>query len=190
MTKTDIRKIYKEFHVPKHIQMHMKAVADLCENITKKLTKKGEIIDKENLILAALLHDTIRVCDIRIFKPENFPHKTSKEDITKWEELRGIYGKIGHEEAMARILESRNKEVIANLIRKHGFNKIDELKSWEEIILYYADKRVEGTKIVSLKKRFEEGRKRNTGKDTDMGKIAEYEKKVYELESKYFKELT
>lgn len=190
MTKTNIQKIYREFHVPKHIQMHMKAVADLCEDIAKKLMEKGEVIDEENLILAALLHDTIRVCDIRIFKPKNFPYKTAKEDIAKWEELRKIYGKMGHEEGMAKILESRNKGVIANLIRKHGFNKIDELKSWEEKILYYADKRVEGTRIVDLKNRFEEGRKRNTDKNTDMEKIAEYEKKAYELESKYFKELT
>ena len=48
---------------------------------------------------------------------------------------------------------------IANLVKKHDFFAIDNLNTWEEKIMYYADKRVDGDNVVSLKKRFKEGNK-------------------------------
>ena len=68
---------------------------------------------------------------------------------------------MGHIKAIAQILTKRGEDEVANLVTKHGFFEIDNLNTWEEKIMYYADKRVDGEKIVSLEKRFREGRKRN-----------------------------
>lgn len=88
-----------------------------------------------------------------------------------------------HEETMAEFLRKKGQPKLANLIAKHGFFSIDELKTLEEKILYYADKRVAGNKIVSLDKRFSEWKRlyKNESK-MDAKHVAETEKKVKDLE--------
>lgn len=90
-----------------------------------------------------------------------------------------------HEKAMARVMRQKGEHKIANLIAKHGFFSIWKLKTWEEKILYYADKRVDHDKIVSLKKRFEEGRKRNFTPKDDMKLVGKTEKEVEKLEKEF-----
>lgn len=180
MNKTEIKKIYKKFHTPPHIIDHMRKVAQLCDKLADGLIKKGQNIDKKSLIYAALLHDVIRVCDIKNFEPQNFPQKPTQADIRYWKNLRAKYGKIGHEEAMARLLEKIGESEIGNLVRKHSFFKVAELKTWEEKIIYYADKRVKGDKIVSLSERFSKSSKTTT-REKDI------EKKVRLLENQFRK---
>lgn len=180
MSKSEIRKIYKKFHTPPHIIAHMQKVSQLCVKLADGLIKKGQNIDKESLIYAALLHDTIRVCDIKNFEPQNFPKKPSQVEIRYWKNLRVKYGKIGHEEAMARLLEKNGESEIGNLVRKHSFFKVSELKTWEEKIIYYADKRVKGDKVVALSERFNRNSKR-TNREKNI------EKKVRLLENEFRK---
>lgn len=91
-----------------------------------------------------------------------------------------------HEEKMAEFLKKKGQPKLANLIAKHGFFSIDELKTLEEKILYYADKRVEKNKIVSLAERFKEGRKKYNYKKEEEKYILEIENKINALEKTLF----
>jgi 5'-deoxynucleotidase YfbR-like HD superfamily hydrolase len=189
MTKTEINKFYKTYRVPKNIIAHMQKVAEICEILADKFEKKGIEIDKELLISAALLHDAIRVCDMKEFKPLELDPKATEEDIAIWKELRLLYGKIGHEMAVSRLLRFMGEPNVAGLILKHDFYRIDNLNTWEEKILYYADKRVDHDKIVTLQTRFVEGRKRNNDKDDNFDKIDAIEQKIYLLEKELIAEI-
>lgn len=182
MNKEEIKKIYQEFRTPQNIIDHMEAVAKFCEFLAAKLAKKGFEIQKEEVINAALLHDTVRICDIRDFDPANFPDGKNPETVKIWQELRNKYQKIGHEKAMAKILHQRNEDYLANLIEKHGFLEVDNLETLEEKILYYADKRFDGDKIVSLDERFREGKKRNLRPEDNLARIQQTEEKIKLLE--------
>lgn len=151
MTQKDIQNLYREFQVPEHIVKHMEAVAKFAGKITDALALKGIKINKKDLICAAKIHDTLKVCDFKVIPKEN----------KFWQDLKTKYGKIGHEKALAKVLKSRGEFFIANLVSKHGFLSVDQLKTWEEKILYYADKRVKEDKVVSLNTRFNKGKKRN-----------------------------
>lgn len=87
-----------------------------------------------------------------------------------------------HEKAMAEVLSKMGFKKIANLVLKHDFYKVGELKTWEEKILYYSDKRVEEDGIVELKERFKKGKARNSKPTDDLKKIKETERKVVALE--------
>lgn len=173
MNKKEIQKIYREFQVPKHIIAHMRVVAKVAKKLAKKIKQKGKKIDEEFIENAALLHDVLRYVDFKNIK---------KEDPDCWKILWEKYHKIGHEKAMAKILLKRGENKLAKLIVKHGFFSIWKLKTFEEKILYYADKRVDHDKIVSLHVRFEEGKKRNTSPKDNPKLIIATEKKVFELE--------
>src|SRR3989338_9240105 len=155
MTKPEIKKIYREFCVPRHIIKHMEMVAYVCRILADKLIKKGKKIDKKVLVEAALLHDVLKISHEK-------------------------YGKLGHEKEAEKVLKESGKVLLGKIVGKHGFSSINKLKTWEEKILYYADKRVHDKKIVSLKKRFEEGDKRY-GKKTDK-RSAGIKKKIFTLE--------
>ncbi len=182
MNQKEILKIYKDFNVPKHVIRHMKKVKEICEILADCFIKKGIKIDKKNLKYAALLHDVLRICDFRDFDPDKFDQKVTKYDIKKWKYLRSKYGKIGHVKAMEQILNKIGEKKLAILVKKHDFFEIDNLHTWEEKIIFYADKRADGDKIVILEKRFKEGRKRNAKNKEEILKAKEIEEKVKKLE--------
>lgn len=189
MNKAAISKIYKEFHVPRHIIAHMRTVAYVCKCLCEKFSAKNIKIDKKTVITAALLHDTLRVVDFEKINPSRFPNKPSKSDLECWLGLWKKYHKIGHEKALARVLRTRKEKKIGDLIEKHGFFSVWKLKNWEEKILYYSDKRVDHDKVVSLKKRFREGKKRNMLPTDDSEFVTATEKKVQALEKEFVKVL-
>jgi 5'-deoxynucleotidase YfbR-like HD superfamily hydrolase len=185
-----IEKLYEEFKVPKGVKKHMKKVAEVCQVLADEFIKKGINIDREKVINAALIHDALRVCDFKTFSEEELKKKGEKEeDILKWRELRKKFGKRGHSKAICEILKEKGKLALIDLIEKHDFIRIDDLESWEEKILYYADKRVEGEEIVPLKERFEKGRIRNFTEEQSIEEIKEIENKVFLLEKDMKKNL-
>lgn len=183
MTNKDIVKLIKEFNVPLHVRRHCAAVADFCVDLGKKLIAAGVKIDLKLLRQAALLHDLLRVADFKTFEPEKFPDPVSAEDIEFWKTLREKWGKIHHADAAAQILEERGFCDIAAVIKRHKYVQIKHgLETWEDKILYYADKRIKHDKVVPLADRLADGRKRNfpfiEGEKPD----DELDKKVFELE--------
>ena len=187
-SKKAIKQYYDRFFVPENICRHMQAVADFAFELSSKIKEAGNSVRIDAVVSAALLHDCLRICDIRNFIPEKIKADYNKNELEVWEELRKKYGEIGHEKAMAEILRYDGFEEIGDLIEKHNFFRIDELNSLEEKVLYYSDKRVEFDQVVSLNVRFEEGRKRNfAAEGDDLEKVLATENKVYKLEEDLFK---
>lgn len=182
MNDREVSQLISEFHVPLHVRRHCAAVANFALDLGQKLLAAGEKIDLTLLRHAALLHDFVRVVDFREFNPEEFPDPATKEDIEVWKILRKKYKGLHHAEAGARILEERGHPDIAHLVRKHAFLQIKNgFDSWEEKLLYYADKRTKHDEVVTLEERLEDGRRRNAPKTSEEDS-RELCKKIFELE--------
>lgn len=193
MTKTKIQKLIKEFHVPKHILAHSKKVAKVALFLGKKLIQKGEKVDLDLIEKGALLHDIVRICDFDPWEPHKFSENQTKRELEKWNFLRKKFKGIHHADAAYQIFMEKGYKNLAKVILKHKFvyilDKKFAPKTWEEKIVYYADKRVKHDKIVSLKERISDGKQRNVRGKKALALSAKAEKKVYELEKEIFEKI-
>ncbi|HPU95135.1 MAG TPA: HD domain-containing protein [Candidatus Gracilibacteria bacterium] len=167
----------------------MIVVASFAAKLCDRFIKKGYLINKDLVIEAALLHDVLRVVDFKNFSLASIKQRIKSDDLITWIELKEEFGHLGHEKAIAKVLKKDGLKEVANLIEKHNFFEIDNLKTWEEKIVYYADKRVDRSTIVSLKKRMSEGKKRNFSSKDDLQKVEQVERKVLKLEKEIKKAL-
>ena len=178
ITSSDIYKMYKEYHVPRHVIKHMMKVTKIAEKLCDKLKKAGHKKDKELVVKASLLHDLLRVADFSKFDLKRFRQEVRSGDLEKWIELREKYGEKGHVKAGADVLKKLGHKRIANLIAKHGISSVGKLKSWEEKVVYYADKRVVGTRKVRLKTRLRKIWKKHPSSKSLEPKIIALEKEI------------
>lgn len=157
--------ILKRFNVPDNIIAHSVKVKELSVGIAEKLAGKGEKINMKLLIAGALLHDI------------------SKMDCIKADVDRS-HGDHGYE----RLLGLGLSEEVANISKKHMLDSIltSRLVTWEEKIIFYADKRVTHDRVVSLGERFAYLRKRYP---QAVDKINKAYPKVVELEKEIFKKI-
>jgi putative nucleotidyltransferase with HDIG domain len=129
---------------------HCKAVCGFAEDLAEKLIKKGIEVNKKLVAAAALLHDIERL-------------------------------KENHVIAGAKLLKSMGFSEVAEIVRKHTMYAVEEpggqLNTIEEKIVFYADKKVKGNKIVSLEERFEDLKKRY---NKDFTKELKFTKKLEE----------
>ena len=127
-TKEECLKILRDNKVPDNIIAHSKAVCDVALKIADLLQKKDFKINRELVAAGALLHDV---------------KKISPNDHV----IEGF-----------EFLKSLGFEKVASVMKKHGLYHLDKEdfipKTWEEKIVFYADKRVKGDKIVSVNERF------------------------------------
>lgn len=181
MTDQEVANLISEFHMPLHVHRHCAAVANFAIELGQKLIAVGEKIDLTLLRHAALLHDLFRVIDFRDFRPEKF--STKPEDIEFWNMLRKKYAGRGHEGVCAEILGERGFDDVARLVKKHRYLQILEgFNSWEEKLLYYADKRTRHDTVVTLKERLEDGRRRNAPETEGTEESKELDEKIFALE--------
>lgn len=123
-TKQQCLSILKENKTPSNVIEHSMTVCNFALDLTNKLEKKGIKVNKGLVIAASLLHDVERV-------------------------------KKNHVEEGAKLLNRLGFPEVAEVIRRHTLHKLDEdnLKTVEEKILFYADKRIKDDKVVSLRER-------------------------------------
>lgn len=118
---------------PSNVIKHSKAVCKVAEEIADNLIKKGIKVDKKLVIAAALLHDVVREKKDHVLEGAN------------------LIRKLGFPE-------------VAEVIAKHSLHKIEnpsqQPHSYEEKIVFYADKRAKEAKIVSLEERFRDLKER------------------------------
>jgi putative nucleotidyltransferase with HDIG domain len=149
-TKEESLEILNKNKTPSNVISHCEAVCKVAEDIADKLIAKGIKVNKNLVIAAALLHDVER----------------EKED---------------HVDEGAKLLKNIGFPEVAEVISKHSLYRIEETlrqpKTYEEKIVFYADKRCVGNKIVSLKERFEDAKRRY---NTDFSKDFEFAKKIEE----------
>lgn len=172
MKISTIKNLYRKYKTPKHVQNHMKLVAEVAVFLAKKIKNTDRNINIKFIKYLALLHDFLKML---VFKDEHL------NDPTIWKQLRKKYSNTHDTEVASLVLRKIKEQKLAESIKTQQFDAViskkHPLKTWEEKIVYYADKRVAHTKVVSLKERFREGSKRY-GSKTPI-RIAQ---KIYKLE--------
>lgn len=188
--------IIEEHHVPPHIVKHSLTAAKLAVFLAQKLKEKGITIDVNLVDKACLLHDIVRICNIKELDFNRFEQPVTAEDKAKWQQLRTKYKETPHEYAACDILKDKFP-VLALTIKKHRYIGIldeeEKPNTWEEKLVYYADMRVMHDKIVPLEERLTEAHKRNVFLyDTEaQSKIitAKVDPLIYSLEKEIFDEI-
>ncbi len=143
-TDYDIHQLYTQYHTPDHIQAHMAKVAELGQQIAQTQLQIGMQVNVELVVAAALLHDLVRIKEQWQYLPAN------------------IATPLPHAEINYLVLCDRWLEV-ATTIRPHSLMTIlqdDPFANIEQKIVYYADKRVNHSTVVSLADRLRLGQER------------------------------
>lgn len=192
MREEHIQAILDEYQTPQNVRRHCEMVTHVALDLATKMVEKGEIVSLGLLYEAAMLHDVVRLVDFTELKRENFEEKVTDEKWIFWQSLRKKYQGQHHAKVAQQILIEHGRPEIADVIRKHctscilGKNKEEELIMWEDKLLYYADKRVKHTKIVSMQERFKLGREQNPLFVKSLVESVEIEAKANELEQQIF----
>ena len=125
--------LLKKYNCNEFIMKHSLAVNKLAIEIAKKLIKRGVKINLELVDAGSLLHDIGM-------------------------SVTGLEGKANHGKIGAEIMVKEGLDNLSGIVGGHGllavFDKY-KLKSWEEKIVFYADKIVEKEKTVTLNERID-----------------------------------
>ncbi len=155
----NILHIYKEYHLPENLQMHMLRVA-ACSNLIID-NWSGPEIDKKAIIRVCLLHDMGNIVKI----PEDF---SKDEDFLKIrKKYFDKYGANDHEINLEiGKLEGLTEREIEILDGKRSRKNEETLKSnsYERKICAYCDQRVAPNGVVELKERLEDAKIRYKNK--------------------------
>ncbi len=154
--------------LPEHIIRHSLTVEKIAVFLAKKFNAKGIKVDTELVSRGAILHD--------IDKPQTLDSETVH--------MHGhLSKKILEAEGFPRLGEIALKHRLFRVLEKNSFS------SWEEKLVYYADKRVKHDKIVSLQERFNYLLKTYGEEKTVFDKIAKCKPRVEQLEKEIFSNL-
>ncbi len=125
LDEKEIQRLYKIAGTPFNVIIHMRAVRDYLEKVLIQIDANKIIYNHERLYKAALLHDLMRM------KPK-------------------------HAEEGANFIRERGYSKIAELVADHhkGEDIIRDHIS-DKDLLFYTDKRVQGSNIVTISERFE-----------------------------------
>lgn len=195
-TRKECLAILAEYHVPPHMVNHCRAVAKLAVFLAQRLNEKGAAVDVDLLEGACLLHDLLRVHDFKKSDFDRFERNLPEEEKAKWQRLRAKYKASSHEDAACDILREQYP-ALALTIKRHRYMALldekDRPDTWEEKLLYYADKRVMHETIVPLKERLAEGHKRNVLSHGSEAKskinTAKVDPLIYEMEKEIFEKI-
>lgn len=186
MTENELQELIRKYHVPKHVMAHMKKVAAVSLFLGEKLHRAGEKINQTLLRQAALLHDILKLCDFPQLDLTYFDQDVTAEEIQFWSQLIKSCHAKGHVQAAYEVLMELGEPVLAHMVKKHRFGSLINVKekplTWEEKILYYADKRVLHDRIVSIAERLKDGKKRYFPDGNIPENDGPVEKALYELE--------
>jgi uncharacterized protein len=162
-SKEECFKLLEKYGTFPNIVEHCKMVNKVAVYLAKKLREKGINVDVDLVDRASLLHDIAKSGTIRAnIPPEEENHHIDGEEIL----VKEGYPEVGH------------------LVRMHSLKEIENLKTWEEKIIQYADVRVRHTRIVSVKERLEDLYKRYNippEKRIDEKLIYNLEKEIYDV---------
>ena len=162
-------------HLPQHIIDHCDAVGTLAAQLGMKLIEDGQIVRLDAVRHSGELHDLFRFID---FSDGAGPDglRYPNEAKTMWahwtSHWRAIKSTMKHEEACARFLTEKGYPELARMIEVHGLMlPSPDRTTVEQKLLFYADKRVQGSRVVTLQERFEDFCARySSGKDSALSK--------------------
>lgn len=187
LTTEQIKEFYARYHTPFHVTQHCLTVANFAVKIANLLSRNGYKIDTDLVRQAALLHDIVRYVDFKNFDPDTWKFDYSTEDLHYWIEMRKKHAGRHHAAVGAEILHAHGFPKTAKIVAKHDFLSIETgFESWEEKVLYYADKRAKHDSIVPLHERLEDGRQRNAPHLLNTENSHALDEKVFALEKEIF----
>ena len=134
-TREECFNLLKKYGTFPNIVEHCKVVDKVAVHLAKKLREKGININIELVDRAALLHDIAK-------------SNTIRKNIPPEQENHHIDGE--------KILVDEGYPEVGRIIRMHSLKEINNLKTWEEKVMQYADLRVRHTNIVSLRERIDD----------------------------------
>jgi hypothetical protein len=168
-SRDECEAIIRDCHVPAHIVRHSQAAAGIGVFLAKELVRRGVDVDVELVERACLLHDIFRVCEFPLKDFSRFEQPVTDDDKAKWLTLKERHAGTRHEDAACAFLRDAYP-VLAETIRKHRYAAImheaDRPRTWEEKLVYYADKRAMHDTIVPLRVRLEEAHRRHAARRT------------------------
>ncbi len=185
-----ISQLYEEYAVLPNIRRHMKMVASIAVAFGRLINKKNQKspVDIKLVRHAALLHDLLKVCDFSLNDAIFIDDKYSTAQKQIWRKIIKLYGGMGHIKAASDLLQKIGEPELANLVKKHDYACViakdpsDRPHTVQEKIIYYADKRVLHDKLVDMKTRFTDGKKRYADSELQKSSRLEIEKKAFQIE--------
>lgn len=160
-SRSDIETWRKEVRLPDHIIRHCDAVAGMSAKLGEELMKRGVALRPLALRRACELHDLLRFVDFKMSVQKKIPDAKEPDEETKklWNDIQKRYP-AEHEAACTEFLKEQGYPELGEIIRPHGLRSIVEepetIKTIEQKLLYYADKRVRFETEVSIDERFDE----------------------------------
>jgi len=130
--------LLKKYKVLPNILEHTFQVNRVAVFLAKKLMEAGEKVNLDVVDRASLLHDIAKSQQLVEKRPD-----------AHWVEAEQILTEEGYPE-------------LGYVCRMHALCETPNLRTWEEKIVNYSDKRVKHTEIVSIKERIEDLTKRYT----------------------------
>lgn len=117
----------------------------LKENVSENVVEHSLLVNKIAMFLGGKLKENGVGVDLELLDRSSLLH-----DVDKLESLeKGRHGVLGEEK-----LKEKGWHSVGVVVRKHVLDQIlVGLNAWEEKIVFYADKRVKHSEIVSLKER-------------------------------------
>lgn len=161
----------EEVHLPANVAAHCDAVAAFGVKICDALQKGGILCRTEAVRAAGLVHDLFRFID---FRPGAGPQGTEAlGENPGWKPWKERWKGLRHEGACASFLVEQEYPELAEIVAVHGLMlPAPDRTMIEQQILFYADKRVCGDRVVTLNERFDDFRKRySKGKQSEQSKV-------------------
>ncbi len=195
-THSECLELLDEYYVPANIRSHSRAVAKLAVFLAERLRDNGIAVDVELVEKASLLHDLLRTCDFTDCDYEKFARALPPQARQKLNRIRQRAGRCRHEEAAYDLLEDEYP-VLARTIKSHKYVSLldenEKPRTWEEKLVYYADKRVMSDRIVTLRQRLDEAHRRNIhlhgSKTESKASAARVDRLIAEMEKEIFDRL-
>ena len=158
--------LLEKYELPEHIVRHSLEVEKVAVYLAKKLLEAGEQIDVDLVSRAAILHDL--------------------------DKMKSLEVGSGHGTISRKILEKEGLPKLGLIAFKHHLSIVlgsSPFQTWEEKIVYYADKRVNHDQIVSLGERFKYLLERYGKEAKIVEKISSCKPRVEGLEKEIFNKL-
>ncbi len=151
-TEEQCFKYFDNYKVPANILRHCLKVRTVAVFLAKKLKEAGVKIDIELVDRAALLHDLFKIAVINTLKPNKFhQHNFSREELAMAEQLRQKYSNMYEGEIAFTVFKDKFPEMALALRNCGSLGNVN--RSWEEMVVHYADLRVLKEEVVPLEVR-------------------------------------
>ena len=144
---------FEEYKVPGNIKKHCLCVTRVAVFLAEQLREAGISINVDLVNRAALMHDLFKVATLDKLEPSEqyHPEPYSEEEIAMWKLLREKYPDMWESQIAEVIFKDKFPELAVTVGNSSDPHKLD--KTWEELIVHYADFRIMQENIVLLDER-------------------------------------